>query len=415
MPGKPGPTSNVPQPKFSRLPFLRIAGFIAVALCAGCGGGEEDGPGTAQRGKLPIIRGEISNPTADKPQSKLWYAHDRWWTWMPTVSGSRIWQRHPTGWMHDETLEKQLAGFRGRADVWADDETVRAVLVASNRLLIVSLKWNDGENGYRLDGQPTIWPLENRSSVETATITRDAVGNWWVAYDFDRSMWVRRSLDDSARQWSDPIAVSDPAGENDFCTIVALPNSVGVFWSDHVADAFLFRRHPNSNAPEEWEEIEVIASGPGIADDHLNAAVADDGTLYVVTKIGRVDIGQSQLALHVRRPNGNWESHSYGRRTATVERGRPMVFLSDDSRRLHLCHSVYVSQADKSRSSHIAWISTDVESLDLAQPEVKLIAAALPVNSPTGSKSPLATNVVPLVLASDGKGNVYEGRCRIAD
>ena len=92
-----------------------------------------------------------------------------------------------------------------------------------------------------------------------------------------------------------------------------------------------------------------------------------------------------------------------------------MVFLSDDSRRLHLCHSVYIDQPDKSRPSHIAWISTDVESLDLQRPEVRLIESTLPVNSPTGAKPPLSNGVVPLVLASDGEGNVYEGRCRATD
>jgi hypothetical protein len=194
-----------------------------------------------------------------------------------------------------------------------------------------------------------------------------------------------------------------------------LPNAVGVFWSDHIADGFLFRRHLNTNESDQWEDIEVVAKGPDIADDHLNAAVADDGTLYVATKTGIDGIGQLQLALHIRRPDGNWESHSYGQRTQTVERSRPMVFLSDDSRQLQLCHSVYTDQPGKSKSSHIAWISTDVESLDLQQPEIELIAAALPINSPTGAKSPLATGVVPLVLASDGEGNVYEGRCRIVE
>ncbi|MBT6155113.1 MAG: hypothetical protein HOL01_04695 [Planctomycetaceae bacterium] len=406
---------------FSRRPLLFVAGMFALALCTGCGSGEEGGPGSAQQGQAPAIRGEISNPTADKPQSKLWYARNRWWAWLPTVSGSRIWQRSQAGWALDKTLERQLTGFTGRADVWADEETVRAVLVAKDRLLIVSLKWNASENSYRLDGEPTIWPLENggplenRSGVETATITRDVLGKWWVAYDRDRSMWVRHSLDDSARQWSEPIAVSEPADTKDFCTIVALPNSVGVFWSDHVADAFLFRRHLNSNASDEWEEIDVVAEGPDIADDHLNAAVADDGTLFVATKLGIDRIGEPQLALHIRRPDGNWESHSYGQRTATVERSRPVVFLSDDSRRLHLCHSVYIDQTDKSRTSHIAWISTDVESLDLQRPEVRLIESTLPVNSPTGAKPPLSNGVVPLVLASDGEGNVYEGRCRATD
>jgi hypothetical protein len=303
-----------------------------------------------------------------------------------------------------------LTGLRGRADVWADDDTVRAVLVASDRLVVVALKFDSGRNGYRLDGEPVIWKLDTRSSVETATITRDRTGRWWVGYDRDRTMWVRSLAAESASTWTEPIAVSDLVGTDDIATIVTLPDAVGLFWSDQIIDAFLFRRHVNGNRPDDWEAVEVVQTGAGTVNDHLNAAARADGTLFVATKTGNQRVGRPQLSLHVRRPDGNWQSLPYGRLTDTTEYGRPIAVLDANQRRLFLCHSIYARRPDGSRTSRISCIIVDTERLDLDQPEIELVTAAAAVNNTTGLKAPLPADVIPIVLASDEEGNIYEAR-----
>lgn len=390
-------------------------GVLMLGVLCGCGDSDENGDGRHTTGQPPVLSVDVSHPTADKPQSKLWYARGNWWAWLPTTTGSSIWQRADGGWRRVESLDTPLNGLTGRADVWADEQTVRAVLVATDRLTVAALRWDAAGRSYRLDAAPVSWPVESGGNVETATITRDGRGRWWVAYDWNRRMWVRCSLDPAAAEWSEPIAVSEPAGVDDIGTLVTLPGSIGLFWSDHVADAFLFRRHADGKSPEEWKEVEVVESGGGTANDHLNAALAADGTLFVAVKTGSDRVGRPDLMLYVRRPNGDWEHHAYGRRSASSERGRPIVLLSGDLRWLYLCHSVYTRWADGSRTSHVAFLRVERETLNLDLPEMELIAAALPVNNATGCKAPLPPAevggvVAPVVLASDAEGNIYEGR-----
>ena len=47
--------------------------------------------------------------------------------------------------------------------------------------------------------------------------------------------------------------------------------------------------------------------GLGMADDHLNVAVASDGTLYAAVKTSYDTAGYPKIALLVRRPNGTWD------------------------------------------------------------------------------------------------------------
>jgi len=56
-----------------------------------------------------------------------------------------------------------LRGLPGQADVWADEKTACAVLVEERRLAVACLEW------------------AGTGQLETATITRDAKGEWWMA------------------------------------------------------------------------------------------------------------------------------------------------------------------------------------------------------------------------------------------
>ncbi|MBN2290381.1 MAG: hypothetical protein JXQ83_13685, partial [Candidatus Glassbacteria bacterium] len=88
----------------------------------------------------PVIFCGRADPTADKPQSKLWYAQGTWWAWLPGgESGGRLWRRGSQGaWIPAEHLDPVLAALPGRADVWAGarGDTVAAVLVGDSLLAV---------------------------------------------------------------------------------------------------------------------------------------------------------------------------------------------------------------------------------------------------------------------------------------
>jgi hypothetical protein len=303
----------------------------------------------------------------------------------------------------------------GQADVWADADTVRAVLVESSRVAVTGLQWDSASHGYVPAGPPVQFVMpgdgEKGGVIETATIARDGRSRWWIAYGWRQSMWVRASRDGAGTQWSEPQAVNaTPASKDDLCAIVALPGGVGVIWSDQAQDAVYFRRHADGAPSGSWEPAEVVARGGRTADDHINTAVAADGTLYVATKNSVDLVGHAQLVLRVRNPQGRWTNHPYAVRTAKFQPSRPIALLGGQPPRLLLLHSLYRMDHPKPPQSVIAWQTTDLPRLNLATAAQTLIDAVAGVNNVTGPKASLPAGHPWIVLASDEAGNVYEAR-----
>ncbi len=69
-----------------------------------------------------------------------------------------------------------------------------------------------------------------------------------------------------------------------------------------------------------------------MADDHVNVAVASDGTLYAAVKTSYDTSGYPLIALLVRQPDGTWDGLHEVDQTGT----RPIVLLNeaDDSVRV---------------------------------------------------------------------------------
>jgi hypothetical protein len=217
---------------------IRVA--LALAVC-----------GISAAADRPVFRVDVPYPTRDKPQSKLWFARGTWWAWLPVRGGSSVWKRSGAGWERQTTLDAVLQNLPGQADVWANDDEVRAVLVEPDRLAVVGLRWDNAAGRYESAGPaaefPTPEPPGKADGIETATITRDSRGRWWIAYNWRRDMWVRTSTD--GRAWSEPLAVSHTkASDDDLCSIVALPDRVGVIWSDQAHDVVYFRWHADEAA-----------------------------------------------------------------------------------------------------------------------------------------------------------------------
>jgi hypothetical protein len=47
---------------------------------------------------LPSFQVDFPMPTADKPQSKLWFTKGYWWTIIPRSTGPSLWQCKEEGW-----------------------------------------------------------------------------------------------------------------------------------------------------------------------------------------------------------------------------------------------------------------------------------------------------------------------------
>lgn len=338
----------------------------------------------------PAFRVDVPSPTADKPQSKIWFAQGGWWAWLPVQGGSSIWRRGDDGvWIRQTMLDEALRGTPGRADVWAEERRACAVLVDERRLAFACLEWRG--DGYSLARRPVEIQMEGR--LETATLARDGRGEWWIAYGLGRQMWVRTSRDG----WRRAVQVSATAAtEDDICAIVAVGGGVGVIWSDQAADTVWFRWR-RDGAPQ-WGPIEAIDQGGKTADDHIRASVSADGRLLVAMKNSVDRVGVPQLVLRERSPAGKWSSRPYAPRTSDGEPTRPAVLLGGVPERTFLLHSRYT----KTGSELVRW-------------EEGREVVLLPVrglNDITGPKARLPAGHPWIVLASDRDGNLYEALLR---
>lgn len=360
----------------------------------------------------PIFQTGIRNPTQDKPQSKLWFQHDRYWAWLPIPGGSTVLERTTTGWRELAHLRKHLTDLPGQADVWADASSVRAVLVGNDRLAVVELKFDVAQNTYLpgpLRHEVSLPPIGNTGdALETATIARDSQGRCWIAYDRDQQIFAFWTTDAQGQEWSSGLALGTSIHRDDICALIALPDRVGVIWSDKISDTIFFRDHLDAQLPEEWSRQMIVQQGGKTADDHLNCVVAEDGTLFVATKNSVDQIGAPQQVLRVRRPNGQWENHPYAMLRDKLGPSRPIALLAGSSQRLYLLHTNYDQRDPKGRKDFIAGISTPRQLLNLAGSEVRILTATKPVNNVTGPKRPYAADIPWIVLASDAEGGVYE-------
>jgi hypothetical protein len=231
-----------------------------------------------------------------------------------------------------------------------------------------------------------------------------------VAYAANNSVWVRASEDVCGARWTAPIQIGRATHDDDICAIARLPCGVGVIWSNQNTDSLLFRFHRNGYPPHAWDRAETVAQGGKTADDHLNTAVAEDGTLYVATKTSLDEAGQPLFSLRERLPNGRWQSRAYATLSADARPSRPIALLSHSPPRLVLCHTL---RGAGGMSSIVSQVCRRPDP-DLRDQAIEVIPPTKGLDNVTGCKSFLPPNAPAIVLASDNQGRVYEATIRLA-
>lgn len=165
------PLSGVAGGCLRLLRVLKHAAMTSLLVCLAATAVSAD---TSAR---PAFKVDFRSPTADKPQSKLWYAQGCWWALLPTSTGPSLWQRAAGGWREQESMRRTLVGLPGRCDVWFDNDGATVVGVAGSELAVVRLAYDAASSswGARVLAR---WDTGSAAPVETATIARDRSGAW---------------------------------------------------------------------------------------------------------------------------------------------------------------------------------------------------------------------------------------------
>ena len=185
------------------------------------------------------------------------------------------------------------------------------------------------------------------TGVETAVIDIDGTGRMLLASAGVSDINVRWS-DAPYNTWSSPIAVATGVKDDDICTVVYMPtaNKIGVFWSNQNTKRFGFKTHADGASPSTWSADEIPASqsalnaGSGMADDHMNIALASDGTLYCAVKTSYDLNGYTRIALLIRRPSGTWDNLYEVTQTGSVLTSRPIVLLNESIGKIRVVYGI---------------------------------------------------------------------------
>jgi hypothetical protein len=284
----------------------------------------------------PLEKLPLTTDTESKPQSKLWFNRGVWWAVLPDATGTWVWRLDGTHWTQALKLS---AGTKYKADVKSVGDVAHVLLFdpSGGPSQLASVEYVAPAAGaaatYRpWSARPVLTPVQLSASAETATIELDGAGRLWLASDASTTIKLRYS-DAPYSAFSDAFNLATGISTDDICTIAAFPDgSVGVMWSNQVTKRFGFRTHAAGAAPTAWSADELPASqsaldnvGLGMADDHLNAKVAADGTLYVAAKTSYDTAGYPMLVLLVRRPSGKWDDLYTVANSGT----RPIVLLNE--------------------------------------------------------------------------------------
>ncbi len=259
----------------------------------------------------------ITASTGEKPQSKAWLHDNQWWCVLADSSGT--WLRRLDGdtWTSVLQLSSNTAA---KADCKAAGDVTHIALVDGSSIQLASVEYVSGQPGtYQFwPTRPALVEIAPSGAVETATIDTDSIGRMWCAYAIASEVVVRYS-DSPYDVWSGPVILETGLYSDDICMVTALPDdtvggTVGILWSNQNTRRFGFRVHVDGDDAMIWSGDEVPASqsandsvGLGMADDHLNTAVASDGTLYAAIKTSYDTAGYPKIALLVRRPGGTWD------------------------------------------------------------------------------------------------------------
>ncbi|HPN35686.1 MAG TPA: hypothetical protein PK843_14315 [bacterium] len=365
----------------------------------------------------PVFRVNYKNPTADKPQSKLWYAGESWWALLPTSTGPCLWQRTKDGWKEHAYAAEQLAGISGRADVWPEKNRVLAAAVKElkvNRsisVFLLDMKKSARGICWQAKTVAELYPPCPDETIETATIIRDGKGRWWVAAVAGTTVYVWSSPA-NGRRWT-CTALAQGVHRDDICVVTPLADGeIGVLWSDQVRDAVLLRVHRDKNPSEQWDAEQVIDQGHRTADDHLNTALSPDGTLWLATKNSVDQVGKPQFVLRVRSRTGRWTNIPYVIKGERQWQSRPIVMATQDP---GVVFSAYGgSELAPPLLRHPVIVCSLIDTTRAAilkEPHVVISpdsACSQSVQNVTGPRHAFPAKAPWIILASDSEGRVYE-------
>lgn len=404
------------------LTTIAISGLAASAIgwsAAGADVGDIGYEGPSSVGVGP------SHPSAEKPESKLWFAYGSWWGAIWSTSRVQYTIHRLDLTSHDwidtgVTLETDKNNrldslFDGTKLYVASHRYATSAGASPARLTRYSFSTNTGQWS-RDAGFPAT--ISNERS-ETLVIDKDTTGRLWATWTTAGTVRVTNTncsptcVDTS---WATPTTMSTIPSigtaasitSDDISSVIAFGGKVGVMFSNQgTPDAMYFAVRNDTDPVGSWT-LETAISGPSMSDDHINLAT-DGGTVFAATKTSLDTTGKPQTLMLKRTPAGAWSSAvtSFGEHNTT----RPIVLFDQANNQLwsymgnNAGGSIYEKSAPAGTMAFPSGIGTPV----------MFDASANDMNDPTSTKQSLTAQSDLVVLATDNVSKTYWHHERVLD
>lgn len=363
-----------------------------------------------------------SDPTADKPESKLWYAAGFWWAdlWDTTTSSHRIFRldRTTETWVDTGTPIDPRPGTQSDT-LWDGTH----LYVASHVIASASTKAvnNKPAELYRYSLSGTTWSLDSgfpvvieTYSVESLSIAQDSQHRLFAAWTRGAKVYVTETTgpdDGSSVAFMTPF-IPNVAGASvtadDIATVVAYGGGhVMTMWSNQSLGQFDYATHADGDAPTAWTGG-IAVSGTLAADDHINLKASPNGDVYAAVKTSRDNASPSSPTdplielLVYTNATGTWHAYTYS--TVADSETRPIVELDPAAGVIHM----YAT--GPSLAHHLAYQGTIYEkTASMSNPSfptgagtpVIRDASSAHMNNATGTKQTVDSTSGIVVLADD--------------
>ncbi len=351
----------------------------------------------------------ISTPTAEKPESKLWWNNGFWWgsLWDPSTNKYRIHRFDVANqcWLNVgpdiDDRSKSLA------DALWDDATqklyIASHLTSSSASRLYRYSFNASLNTYSLDSG---FPVNiNNSSAETLTLAKDSTGKLWITWENSGKIWVNRSTTNDLT-WGSAFQLpvqGNTVASDDISAILSFSgNQIGVMWSNQIDKKMYFAVHIDGNGDTTWQPREdalADANLGAVADDHVNLKISNDGsgTVYAVTKSSLTGTEAPLIYVLKRDANGSWISFVAGKKKDGHT--RPIIIIDEENRKLYM-----FAKSDKVTNGTIRMKSTSLDNINFVDGVGEVFIRSTTdndINSPTSTKQNVNSVTGLLVLASD--------------
>ncbi|MFQ5605901.1 MAG: IPT/TIG domain-containing protein, partial [bacterium] len=371
-------------------------------------------PVTAGYRDFNFGRTVISTPTAEKPESKLWWNDGIWWgsLWDPSGNSYRIHRFDLANqcWVSDGPDIDNRSGSLSDA-LWDGQKLyiVSHVQSGSNPSRLYRYSYNAVADSYTLDSG---FPVNvNQSGSETLTIAKDSTGKLWVAWENSSKIWINRSTTDD-KTWGTAFNLPVQGGRvaaDDIAAVVKFSsNQIGVMWSNQNDKKMYFAIHNDGDGDAAWQPREEALADQNlgaVADDHINLKITSDngGEVYAVTKTSLSGLDAPLIFLLKRNVNGSWSRHVVGMKRD--DHTRPIVMIDDENRKLYV-----FAKSDKNASGVIRMKSTDLDNISFAPGVGEAFiqsSSDRDINNPSSTKQNVNSSTGLLLLASDATSHNY--------